>query len=53
MKQAWFAHYERLEVENPTATDDELCDMADEALIDQLSSEADLAYDEAKYRDIE
>lgn len=51
MKEAWFAHYERLEAEHPTATNDELCDMADEALTDQLSSEADSAYDARKHGD--
>lgn len=48
MKEEWFAHYERLEAEHPTATDEELCDMAEEALIDNMSSAADAAYD-ARY----
>lgn len=48
MKEEWFAHYERLEAENPTATDEELCDMADEALVDNMSSVADAVYD-ARY----
>jgi len=47
-KQAWFHEYERLEAENPTATDEELCEMADEALIDNMSSAADAASDEAR-----
>ena len=49
MGEAWFAHYERLEAEYPNATDDELCDMAEEALIDGLADAADFAHDEAKY----
>ena len=43
---AWFAQYERLQSENPTATEDELCDMAEEALIDNMSSAADAISDE-------
>jgi len=48
---AWFAQYERLEAENPTATEDELCDMAEEALIDNMSSAADAAHDARKHGD--
>jgi len=48
-KEVWFAHYERLEVEHPTATDEELCDMAEEALIDSMASAADAAHDARKH----
>ena len=51
MKEVWFAHYERLEAEYPDATDDELCDMAEEALIDGMSSAVDAAHDAAKHGD--
>jgi len=50
-KEAWFNHYERLEAEFPTATDDELCEMAEEALIDSMASAADAALDAAKHGD--
>lgn len=51
MGEAWFAQYERLEAEYPDATEDELCDMVEEALIDSMSSAVDAAHDAAKYGD--
>lgn len=51
MKEEWFAHFERLEAEYPDATEDELFDMAEEALIDGMASAADAAHDARKHGD--
>lgn len=49
MKELWFSYYEQLCAEFPTATEDELCDMTEEAMIDGMASAVDHAHDEAKY----
>ncbi len=51
MKEVWFAHYERLSAEYPDATEDELCDMAEEAMMDGMASAADAAHDARKHGD--
>ena len=50
-KDQWFAEYERLWNEHPDKTEDELADMATEAVIDRVAAEIDEARDRAKYGD--
>lgn len=50
-KQVWVNQYERLMAENPTATEEELWAMADEAMADELSSAVDAAHDARKHGD--
>jgi len=48
-KAEWFAEYERLWNEYDDKTEDELADMATEAMIDRVASQIDAARDRAKY----
>ena len=52
-KEAWFREFERLEAEHPDMADDELSDMAHEALVDRIAAKADQLVDEAKYEAIQ
>ena len=47
-KEEWFRQFERLEAEHPEKSDEELSNMAQEALVDQISAKADQLVDEAK-----
>jgi hypothetical protein len=47
-KDAWFREFERLEAEHPEKSDDELGDMAHDALVDKLADRADRLHDEAR-----
>jgi len=50
-KDEWFAEYERLEAERPDLTDEELADLAHEALIDRWADRADMLLDAEKEAD--
>ena len=48
-RDRWFREFERLDSEYDDKTEDELADMATEAIIDRMASEIDEARDRAKY----
>ena len=52
-KEAWFVQFERLEAERDAgeidATDEQLSDMAHDAMVDRMAEQADRLSDEAKY----
>ena len=43
----WFAHFERLEAEHPDMDDDQLSEMAEQAVRDELADRVDAAMDAA------
>jgi len=47
-KEAWFRQFERLEAEHPEKDDDELGDMAHEAMVEGFAQQVDQAMDEKK-----
>ena len=47
-KEEWFQEFERLEAEHPDKSDEELSDMAEEALVDRMAYQADTLLDEMK-----
>ena len=47
-KESWFRKFERLEALHPDLSDDELSDMAHEAMVDEMALRADMLADEAK-----
>ena len=50
-KANWFEHYERLEAEHPTWTDDQLSDGALEAQRDQMADRVDQMKDQKMEQD--
>ena len=48
-KEAWFKEFERLQAEHPEKSDEDLSDMAHEAVVDRMAARADFLLDEMKY----
>ena len=44
--EIWFAHFERLDAEHPGMSEDELSEMAEQAVRDDLADRVDAAMDE-------
>ena len=44
---AWFAHFERLDAEHPEMDEDELSEMAEQAVRDEYADRVDAAMDAA------
>ena len=47
----WFAHFERLDAEHPELSDDQLSELAEQAVRDDLADRVDAAMDAASEGD--
>ena len=45
--EIWFAHFERLDAEHPELSEDELSELAEQAVRDDLADRVDAAMDAA------
>ena len=48
---AWFAHFERLDAEHPELSEDELSELAEQAVRDEYADRVDAAMDAASEGD--
>jgi len=48
-KADWFRHFEEIDAEHPHLSDEEMCELAQESMIDEMASRADALRDDAKY----